>query len=567
MTMRIPQQGLAPHEIKTTLDGYTEGDLDWKDGRVFGYVYLPGEEAERLGREVYSRFLTLNALDPTVFPSLLRIENEVMAIATEHLHAPDDAVGLFTSGGTESVMLAVKAARDWARLHRPDIKRPNIVLPETAHACFHKSAHYLGLEKKVTPADPTTFKADVDAIRNAIDEDTVLVVGSAVSYAHGIADPIEEIAAIAKEKGVLCHVDGCIGALVLGYLEKLGEDVPLFDFRVPGVTSISMDYHKYGFCPKGSSVVVFRDKAVRKHALYAGSQWTGYTVINTTVQSTRSGGPLAATWAVLHHIGEDGFLELCRRMRATTRKLADGIAAIDGLRLMTYPESTLFSFTSDEFSIFVLADLMKERGYYIQPQLGYGGHKENVHISVNPANSGWEDDFLEKLADAVQEARKRPGVGLRPVVEKIVTTLDDGELGEDGFEQVLGLAGMSDVDVPNETALINEILNILPRPLSEKLLIEFFNELFVPSTSAPTFAKASGAKANGAKANGAKANGVETNGVETNGHTLKAGGLKANGSKANGHKTGGVVRRAAQELTKRLEALEEGPLGFLARRL
>lgn len=473
--MSLPKTGMDADAIQAQLASYTEHDLPWKDGRVFGYVYLPGERAERIGRETYARFLTHNALDPTVFPSLLRIENEILGVAADHLHAPEGAAGLFTSGGTESILLAVKAAREWAREHRPHIDKPNILLPETAHASFHKAAHYFGLELRVTPAQAETFEADVDAMRAAIDDQTILLVGSAVAYAHGAADPIEAIGRLALEHELLFHVDGCIGAMVLGYLEKLGEEVPAFDFRVPGVSSISMDYHKYGFCPKGSSVVLFRDKTVRKYAMWAGSQWTGYTVINTTVQSTRSGGPLAATWAVLHAIGEDGYIELCHRMRETTRKLADGIEAIDGLRLMRYPQTTLFSFTSDQVRVFTVADLMKKRGYYIQPQLGFGGHRENLHISVNPANCGGEDEFLAALAESVEEARGQQTTSLEPLLAQLSAL--EGELP---FAKVLEMIGMQGVDLPEETATINEVLNVLPRPLSEKLLIEFFNELFVP---------------------------------------------------------------------------------------
>ena len=576
MSSPIPERGVAREAIFEALARYTAHDLPWHDGRVFGYVYLAGAEAEALGRDAFAKHLELNALDPTVFPSLLRMENEILGIAAEHLHAPEGAVGLFTSGGTESVMLAVKAARDWARRHRPEIARPKMVLPETAHACFHKAAHYLGVETVVTPADPETFEADVGAMRAAIDEETILLVGSAVAYAHGVADPIEAIGALAEEKGLLFHVDGCIGAFVLGVMEKNGETVPPFDFRVPGVTSISMDLHKYGFCPKGSSVVLFRDKAVRRHALYACSSWTGYTVINTTVQSTRSGGPIAATWAVLQYLGEAGYGELVARMRETTKKLAAGVEAIDGLRLMAAPQTTLFSFTADDFSVFVLADLMKARGWYIQPQLGYGGHRENLHVSVNPANCGWEDDFLEKLKECVAEAKKRPGVGVRPLVQKVVDTLDDGEIDGASLEQVLSLAGMGggEVDLPEETALINEILNVLPRPLSEKLLVEYFNELFVPKRT-PAFAPGEAPPREshlGSSRRGGPANGPHTHGPHTNGHSAgrpRANGQRARRPRTNGHPRppGGFVRRAARRLSEGLEALEKTPLGFLARRL
>jgi sphinganine-1-phosphate aldolase len=230
----LPVSGLAEDELFARLERFREHDLDTRGGRTWAYVYDTGRaEIDRVAERAYVAFLHENGLDPTVFPSLLGLENEVVGIALAHLGGGPDAVGSFTSGGTESCMLAVKAARDHARAERA-IGRPNLVLPATAHAAFHKAATYFDVEARTVDVDPVTFRADVDAVAAAIDADTVLLVGSAPSYAHGVVDPIEALGALALERGVLLHVDACVGGWLLPYLRRLGRDVAAFDLSVPG---------------------------------------------------------------------------------------------------------------------------------------------------------------------------------------------------------------------------------------------------------------------------------------------------------------------------------------------
>ena len=281
----LRETGLSHDEIMGELEGLKAEDLKWRGGSAFSYVYHAGDDIERVGKEAYMMYLSENGLDPTVFKSLLKFDTGVVAIGLEHLNAPEGAVGNFTSGGTESIICAVKAARNYARKVR-GIAEPNIIIPVTAHAAFHKAAHYLDMECRIAPVDTTSFKADVDAMAALIDENTALIVGSAASYAHGVIDPITELGQPALERGVLLHVDGCIGAWLLPYFARLGGTVEPFDFSVPGVTSISMDYHKYAYCPKGASVVLYRDAAVRHHQIFSCADWSGYTVVNAVVQSS-----------------------------------------------------------------------------------------------------------------------------------------------------------------------------------------------------------------------------------------------------------------------------------------
>ena len=321
--MRIPEQGWSKQQVLEALEQFRADDMPWRDGRTWAYVYDPGREAEEVIKQAFAMYLSENALDPTVFPSTLRLENELVAMAAAHLYGDEQVVGNFTSGGTESIILAVKTARDHARALQPQIREPEIVLPTTAHAAFHKAAHYLDVKVVLAPVDPKTFKADVAAVRAAITPNTILLVGSAVSYAHGVVDPIEALGQLALEKSLLLHVDGCMGGFLLPYLRRAGAPVPRFEFDVPGVTSISMDFHKYAFAAKGASAILHRNKELRRYQIYACSNWTGYTVINPTVQSTKSAGPIAAAWAVLHFIGDEGYLEIARQVLDATRRIAD----------------------------------------------------------------------------------------------------------------------------------------------------------------------------------------------------------------------------------------------------
>ena len=467
--MEIPRKARSKEEVLQTLQSYKANDMPWRDGRTWAYVYDPGAAAEEVIKQAYSLYLSENGLDPTVFPSILRLENELVAMAAAHLKGDHDVVGNFTSGGTESLILAVKTARDFARAKRPQIKEPEIILPTTAHAAFHKACHYLCVKPVLVPVDTTTFKADPEAIRRAITPNTILLVGSAVSYAHGVVDPIRDIGQIALEHDLLLHVDGCMGGFLLPYFRRLGAPVPDFEFNVPGVTSISMDFHKYAFAAKGASVILHRNKDLRRHQIYACANWTGYTIINPTVQSTKSAGPLAAAWAVLNFIGDDGYLEMIERGE---------ISAVDGLRLLGKPEMNLVAFTSDVVSVFHVIDEMKDLGWYIQPQLGLHGSKENIHLSVNPASVKWVDALLADLKTCVDKARSMPSGELAEMVRGALGSMDLTTLSDEQFSQLLGMAGVEGSEVPKRMAGVNEMMNTLPAAVRERLLTEYLNQLF-----------------------------------------------------------------------------------------
>jgi glutamate/tyrosine decarboxylase-like PLP-dependent enzyme len=361
-----------------------------------------------------------------------------------------------------------------------------MVLPVTAHAAFHKAAHYFDVEAVSVAADPTTWKADVGAMAAACDERTILLVGSAVSYAHGVVDPIPEIGQLALERDVLFHVDGCIGGFVLPYLRRLGRPVTDFDFSVPGVTSMSMDFHKYAYCPKGASVVLYRDASLRRHQLYAKAAWTGYTVINTTFQSTKSGGALAATWAALNYVGDQGYLEIAERTAAAVDAICEGIDGLDDLQVMVAPESNLVTLVSDTVNVFDVVDQMRGHRWYVQPQLGFAGSRENIHLSVGGASLGLVPELMEDFALACEAAKANPTPPPDGSVVDLLHSIDPASLDGDAFDLLLAGAGIGGGDaggapeVPTETAGINAILNVCPPELAERVLVEYFNRLYVP---------------------------------------------------------------------------------------
>lgn len=475
--MKIPPRGIPKDALFRLMDGYRAHDMPWRDGRTWAYVYDPGHEAEEVIKQAYMMYLTENALDPTVFPSTLRFENEVVAMAAAHLQGDADVVGNFSSGGTESIMLAVKTARDYARAKRPHITRPEILLPATAHASFQKATHFLDVAPVLVPVDPTTFRADAAAMRRAITPNTILLVGSAPSYAHGVVDPIRALGQVALDHDLLLHVDACIGFL-LPYFRRLGAPVPDFEFTVPGVTSISMDLHKYAFAAKGASTILYRHNELRKYQLYACANWTGYTVINSTLQSSKSAGPVAAAWAVLHFIGDDGYLEIARQVLDATRRIAAGIEQIDGLRLLAQPDMNLVAFTSDTVNIFHVVDEMRQRGWYIQPQLAFGNSKENIHLSINPASAKWVDAMLADLRMCVETARAIPSGKLAAGIASTFANLDAAAVSDDMLGQMLGMAGVQGDQLPARMAEINEVLNALPAGLRERLLVAYLNDLY-----------------------------------------------------------------------------------------
>ena len=475
--MILPKKGINKTEIEQRLEEFKTDDLDWRSGKVFGYVFDPGKEAMEVGKAAYMAFLSENALDFSSFPSLYRFEKEVVDMAINHLNGGEGAVGNFTSGGTESIILAVKAARDHSRHHKPEITEPELILPVTGHAAFHKAAKYLNIKVVPIPVDDT-FRADVNALKKAITPNTILVVGSSPSYAHGVIDPISDMAAVADENGILFHTDGCVGAFMLPFYKKLGEPVPDFDFSIKGVTSISMDLHKYAYTPKGASLVLYRSGDIRKHQIFACSAWTGYTIINNAIMSSRTGGPMAAAYAVLNFLGEDGYMNIARQKIEATQKLVAGIKKHKDLKIMAEPDFCMFSFTSDTISVFHLIDEMNSIGWYIQPALTFKNSKHNIHMSVNFSNVEWVDAFIEDLYKSIEKVRDIKYGELGASLIEEYGSRDIDSISDSEIHQLLEMGATEGGGFPEAMADISEMLDVLPTKLRERLMVEYTNGIF-----------------------------------------------------------------------------------------
>ena len=454
-------------------------DLPVHGGRTLAYVYDSGlPDVDAIGREAVAAYAGSNGLDPTAFPSLLQMENELIGYACGLLDAPETAVGTVTSGGTESVLLAVQGARD----AHPEIDRPRMVVPSTAHAAFHKAAHYFGVEAVVVPVG-ADFRADAVATTAAIDDSTVLVVASAPSYAHGVVDPVPEIAAAAATAGVRCHVDACIGGWVLPFAARIGRDVPPWTFAVDGVTSISVDTHKYAYAPKGTSLLLHRTPALRRPQYFASAAWPGYTMLNSTMQSTKSGGPLAGAWAVTQALGDEGYAALTAQVFDAVDAVVAGIEALPRLRLVARPDSTLVAFTTDATSDpFTLTDELVARGWYVQPQLSFAGLPATIHLSLSAGTLPHVPDFLVALREAVDAAAAAGPVAVDPGIAEFVTALDAAMLTDEEFDGLLAFAGLAGdgVALPERMAPVNALLDLASPATREAVLVAFLDRLARP---------------------------------------------------------------------------------------
>ncbi|MCI1260702.1 MAG: aminotransferase class V-fold PLP-dependent enzyme [Tetrasphaera jenkinsii] len=462
-------------------------DLPVHGGRTLAYVYDSGvAEADAAGRAALAEFGGTNGLDPTAFPSILAMEQDLVAFARDLLHGPETTVGTATSGGTESILMAVLAARDASPRGSAAAARPSMVLPSTAHAAFRKAAHYFGVRPVVVDVDPVTYRAKPGALARAIDDTTILVVASAPSYAHGVIDPVPAIAAAAATRGVRCHVDACIGGMILPFL----DGVRPWDFAVEGVTSVSVDLHKYGYAPKGISLLLHRTPALRRGQYFATADWPGYTMLNTTAQSTKSGGPVAAAWAVARVLGHEGYAALARSARQACLDITRGVGGIPGIDVVATPDSTLLALSSTRpGDVYLLADELADRGWFVQPQLPYAASPATLHLSLSAATAPLVPEFLSALAEAAATVRSGPQLTVGPGIAAVLAALDPASLTDAMLDGLLAVAGMtaptdgSGVALPRRMAPVNALLECARIPLREALLLAVLDRLNRPAAA------------------------------------------------------------------------------------
>ena len=403
----LPSEGRSDEAILAELrEIATEEDTFWETGKCSGTMYCGDHEHYGFMNEAYGMFAHMNALQRDMCPSATRFEGEIIAMVLDLMHA--DAVtdgepcGLVTSGGTGSIAHAVLAYRDHAREHR-GVTSPNFIKPETGHPAFDKACHLFGVELRTAPIDPETTLVDIAAMAALIDDDTIAIMGSACNYGYGTIDPIAELSALALERGVGLHVDGCLGGFILPWGEQLGYDIEPFDFRHPGVTSISADTHKYAYGYKGTSVVVFRDTAYREAQYFFLTEWTGGKYFSPGMDGSRSNGLLASTWAGMVRLGREGYLRYAKAIFETAFAMQDAVRSHSELRLMGAP-TFCFSFTSDDFDIYHVNDKMREKGWRFNGQQ----YPNAIHMAVTRPQTqpGVVEAFVEDLDEAVAYAKE-----------------------------------------------------------------------------------------------------------------------------------------------------------------
>jgi sphinganine-1-phosphate aldolase len=411
----LPAQGRDKDDIFKELSLMAaEENAKWKSGQVSGTFYHAGDEHRSFLNKIFSLFSHENTIQFDLCPSMFKMESEIIAMTAGMLnadavktHTPGDQVcGTLTSGGTESILMAMKAYRDWARTEK-GISAPEVIMPHTAHPAFDKADQYFGIKMVHIPVSAPDFRVDPAAVEARINENTAAIVGSAGNYPYGLIDPLDQLSDIALKHDIGFHVDGCLGGFIFPWIEKLGYAIPPFDFRLPGVTSMSADTHKYGFALKGTSVVLYRNNNLRRHQYFNVPDWPGGLYASPTAAGSRSGGLTAATWASMIYLGEEGYLKGARAIMSVADEIKQGIKAIPELSLIGEP-TFVISFRSEKVDVYHINDFMKARGWrfnvlQLPPALHFCVTMPQTFVA------GVAERFLEDLRAGVDYARTKTG--------------------------------------------------------------------------------------------------------------------------------------------------------------
>lgn len=397
----IPRQGWAKKDILHHLEQKQSHSREWREGRAWGFFYYLDDAHRDLLQSAYQLFFDDNYINPLAFKGIRQLESEVTGMTAHALNAPPTATGMVTSGGNESLILAVHAARQRAS----HIRNPEIVMPVSAHAAFEKAADFLGIKIRKAPLD-SSYRADPEAMRRLINRNTILLVGSAPSYPHGVLDPIEAIGELAVEHKIPFHVDACLGGFVLPWASQLGYALPPWDFRVAGVTSVSADVHKFGYGAKGASVLLYRHAEWLEYQFFVSTEWPGGIYATTTLAGSRPAGPIAAAWAAMKYLGEEGYLEKTRILLEGAARLREALKAIPGIVVLGDPCINVFSFTTvdNKPDCYVLADKLAEKGWLVNRLQAPAA----LHLLVLLQNLPHIDDFVADVQEALDYARENP---------------------------------------------------------------------------------------------------------------------------------------------------------------
>uniref|UniRef100_A0AAR2LJG1 sphinganine-1-phosphate aldolase n=1 Tax=Pygocentrus nattereri TaxID=42514 RepID=A0AAR2LJG1_PYGNA len=404
-TQLLPAQGLSQKQVLDSIRQYqTLNEVQWTKGKVSGAVYWGDEKLTELLVKVYGEFAWSNPLHPDIFPGVRKMEAEVVRMTCSLFNGGPDSCGTVTSGGTESILMACKAYRDLA--YERGIKYPEIIAPVSVHAAFDKAANYFGMKLIHVPLDKKTMKADVKAMKRAISKNTAMLVCSAPQFPHGIIDPIVEVGKLAEKYNIPFHVDACLGGFLIVFMEKAGFKLEPFDFRIKSVTSISADTHKYGYAPKGSSVVLYRDKKYRHYQYFVAPDWQGGIYASPSMAGSRPGGIIAACWATMMHMGENGYVDATRKVVQTARTIAAGIRKIEGVFVFGNPEVSVVAIGSNVFDIFRLSNALTSKSW----NLNTLQFPSSIHICVTMLHTkpGVAEHFINDVKEEVAIIMKNP---------------------------------------------------------------------------------------------------------------------------------------------------------------
>ncbi len=396
--MDLPKHGTDWPALKAQMEERSSHDVKWRDGKTAVYVFNAGPDVAKVQKEAYAMFMSENGLGPLAFPSLKQMEDEVIGMGLSLLHGPADAAGNITSGGTDSITMAIKAARDFARAERGHTGQGNIVAPYSAHPAFDKAAMMMDLEVRRVPC--RELLADPAAMEDVIDDKTLMLVGSAPCFPYGLMDPIEALGEVAARKQVWLHVDACVGGYLAPFVRMNGSDIAPFDFEIPAVQSMSADLHKYGYCAKGASTVLFRSEALRAYMMFHCSDWPGGKMTTPTLAGTRPGGAIAAAWAVMNFLGEAGYRAKQKQVTDTRERIEAGAKAL-GFEILGRPQLGLMAFGHPEVDPIAVWAKLYERGWFT----GVTTEPRGLHLMLSPFHAEVADVYLADLQWALNEAR------------------------------------------------------------------------------------------------------------------------------------------------------------------
>jgi len=430
--LSLPNKGIDRQELLSKLEKWSAIETSkWNQGQVSGGIYHGGDELVDFCTKVYRLFALGNPLHSDLFPYIRKMEAEVVQMTVKLFNGNDDCCGSMTSGGTESILMAMKTYRDRARDR--GIQHPELVLPVSAHAAFDKACHYFDIKLVHIPVDPITYRADMNAMKKAINKNTMAIVGSAPCYAQGVVDPIEEMSELALKHNIGLHVDCCLGSFLIPMLPKLGYNIPKFDFSLPGVSSISADTHKFGYSPKGTSVVMYNSHELRRYQYFVAAEWCGGVYASPSLPGSRPGGLIAATWAALVSMGHEGYLDCARQIMNAAKIIEAGVRKIEGLRVLGQPDMSIICFDVDhssakgkKLSIFKIGEAMGKKHW----NLNFLLNPSAIHICCTYMHRDRHQQFLADLQQAVEDVCNNPDAykGGNAAIYGMAESIPDGAL-------------------------------------------------------------------------------------------------------------------------------------------